>query len=349
MIKVKLLSHWGPGDNRVAEAAWASTYDQDKWENRTEEQRDKVLDIVVGHGHGTPLESVWLEFYIECPIFVERQLDKYRMTQQCQDIQINEPELSGKKLIEQYRRREQVFKKMYEGYNDPNCTCDDDSETGDNKLGYCSVHGTVTKSYSALVSRPATKDELKYSAAAYMRAMDEAAHQIEYPLSKANITSEFAPMGRDNITQNELSGRYRTIPNRFIEMSDDVAEIKAKISTHTRDQEKADWYAMMHDQYEMYEYQIDMLKQAVKEGNITQAEYKRAREFLRGILGTAFITHMKLVLNLRAFENILRERLAPDAQSEIREVAKLMLIETINNKIAPKVIEKMIERNSWKI
>ncbi len=253
-IKVKLLSHWGPGDQRTCESAWTSTYDRDKFETKTEEQIDKVIDIVVGHGHGTPLESTWMEFYLEIPIYIERQIDKYRTTQQYQDI------------------------------------------------------------------------------------------QIEY---------QFAPMNRDGITQNELSARYRTLPNRFIEMPDDVEEIletkkEPRLNNSIDRVEPAVWYHnLMESQYNTYINKINELKDWVKEGSITQADYKRAREFLRGILGTAFITHMKLVLNLRAFENILRERLAPDAQPEIQQVAKLMLLEVIKNRVAPKVIDKMCHTNSW--
>lgn len=305
-IKAKLISHWGPGDQRVAEAAWASTYDQDKWENRTEEQRDKVLDIVIGHGHGTPLESVWLEFYIECPIFVERQLDKYRMTQQYQDI---------------------------------------------NDKEYTDIEANVTQmlKLAAQVARSSdatTREIAKEFINVADNFRDTQKRIIEY---------HFGPMGRDNITQNELSGRYRTIPNRFLEMPDDVADITSR-GRFFHDGEgnnlgakgAKDWYhQVVNSQYCLYKSTLTHLKEAVTDGRLDQSEYKRAREFLRGMLGTAFITHMKLVLNLRAFENILRERLASDAQPEIQQVAKLMLKEVIDNKVAPKAIQKMIETNRW--
>lgn len=327
-IKVKLLSHWGPGDQRVCESAWTSTYDRDKFETKTEEQIDKVINIVVGQGHGTPLESTWLEFYLEIPIYIERQLDKYRMTQQYQDIRNVYDEDSVNRLYKQYQRKYLETLK----------------------------HVPSGKKQSEM-----TPQELEWSyiACGYERLLD---NLTMFTAGGLEITANFAPMGRDNITQNELSGRYRTIPNRFIEMPTDVAEIVCKAKNNALQPDPVDghmggqwdsrslkswWSNQLHEQYRKYYSDVEDLQKAVKEGLITQSEYKRAREFLRGILGTAFITHMKLVLNLRAFENILRERLAPDAQPEIQEVAKLMLLEVIRAKVAPKVIDKMCHTNNW--
>jgi len=320
-IKVKLLSHWGPGDQRVCESAWTSTYDRDKFETKTEEQIDKVINIVVGQGHGTPLESTWLEFYLEIPIYIERQLDKYRMTQQYQDIRNVYDEDSVNRLYKQYQR------KYLESLK----------------------HVPSGKKQSEM-----TPQELEWSyiACGYERLLD---NLTMFTAGGLEITANFAPMGRDNITQNELSGRYRTIPNRFLEMPEDVEKIlnvrrEPTLNNCISRVNPKGWYAsMLEAQYKAYEDKLTELKTWVEEKRITQAEYKRAREFIRGILGTAFITHMKLVLNLRAFENILRERLAPDAQPEIQEVARLMLSEVINANVAPKVVQKMIERNKWNI
>jgi thymidylate synthase ThyX len=257
-IKVELLDWWGD-DRTIAESAWASSHNQEVIKNKTEEQVDKVIDILVIGGHDTPKESVWLKFYLELPIFCERQIDKYRCTQQYQDI------------------------------------------------------------------------------------------QIEY---------QFGKMGRDSITQNELSGRYRTLNPSFIGMPNDVVDIicQANYGEYGEGYDgddalatKAVWKQQLEKQYEQYQTYLDKLKNGLEENKITQEEYKRAREFLRGMLGTGYITNMQLVMNLNAFEHILNQRLSSDAQPETRQVAQMMLQEVIDKGVAPKTIQKMIEENKWKL
>lgn len=250
-MKVTLLDWWPKaGDKAVCEAAWCSTYDRDQI--KTEEQIDTLINMLISKGHTTPLESVWLKFYIECPIFVERQLDKYRLTQQFEDI-----------------------------------------------------HGNW------------------------------------------GIECQYGAIGRNNITQNELSGRYRTIPDRFIEMPPDVSDILQKIKENPSDHYQTHFRQAIADQYEYYESGLSFLKKGVKENKISEKEFKRGREFIRGVLGTAFYTQMIWVLNLNSFQHIMNQRLASEAQVETREIAKMMLNEVVKNKVAVKVIQKMCEVNNW--
>lgn len=252
-IKAELISWWGPGDRRISESAWCSTYDRDKFEDKTEEQIDKVLDIVVKQHHGTPAEAVWLEFYIECPIYIERQYDKEALSEQYQDF------------------------------------------------------------------------------------------QIEYLFRGADL--------RPDLTQNELSGRYRSISNRYPNMPNDVAEIMCDSGYENLGtiKQQENWQTLMDSIYNEYACRINALKNAFKNKLITQEEYKRAREFVRGILPLATFTHMKVIMNLRAFEKVMNNRLASDAQVEARELAQLMLQEVISKGVAPKTIEKMISVNNWNL
>ena len=104
----------------------------------------------------------------------------------------------------------------------------------------------------------------------------------------------------------------------------------------------------MKQQYSAYQDELTYLKEALTAGDITQEEYKRAREFLRGMLGTAYITNMQWVMNLNAFEHIMNQRLDRHAQPETRLVARKMLQEVLLAEVAPKTIMKMIEVNGWK-
>ena len=246
-IQVSLTSSWG-GDRNAAEAAWASSFDKDKLESRTEDDVRRVVTGVVNNAHDTPKERIWGEFFIRCPIFCERQYDKYRMTVQYQDF------------------------------------------------------------------------------------------RIEY------LQAEF---GRNGITQNELSGRYRTLPDRPYGLPQDVAQILSKATNCPAEDEHTAWRDLMATQYEAYEYAIGCLKRAEKSELITNAEYKRAREVYRGVLGTGFMTDMRIVMNLNAFEHIVNQRLAVDTQPESRVIAHLMIEELKNSQIAPTIVHAMIAKNNW--
>lgn len=271
-IKAEVCSAWG-GDKDAANAAWASSMDKAKLEAKTPGDVMRVVTGVVHNHHDTPKERLWVEFFITCPIFVERQFDKYRMTVQYQGFTVE----------------------WYE-----------------------------------------------------------------------------APMGRDNITQNELSGRYRTIPDRPFTLPADVARIHSKAAKALSDsntlvesgegnkcyvghlgtehaQKIAEAFkARLEAQHEWYQFQLTWLKQAEQAGHITNKEYKRVREVFRGILGTAFLTDMRVVMNMNAFEHIVNQRLAKDAQDESRVLAYWM----VKNAQAAKVggetmIAEMIVANGW--
>lgn len=258
-IRVSLESQWA-SDKAAAHAAWASTSDKLKLDARTPEDIRRVVTGLVNLHHDTPKERCWFEFFITCPIFIERQFDKYRMTIQYQDF-----------ILE------------------------------------------------------------------YLEA----------------------PMGRDNITQNELSGRYRTIPDRPYTLPNDVANICAIAtdvairsmggtpSNQLLQQEKDIWADLMNEQHEWYQTKLFGLKEAEKAGAITNADYKRAREVLRGVLGTSYLTDMRIVMNLNAFEHIINQRLAKDTQTESRIVAYHMIKEVLASGTVETLITEMIKANGW--
>lgn len=262
-IEVQLCSHWGT-DRNAAEAAWASSMNKEKAEARTPADVARVVTGLVHMGHDTPKERVWMEWFITCPIYVERQFDKYRLTVQYQDF------------------------------------------------------------------------------------------QVDYLM---------APFGRDGITQNELSGRYRTIPDRPYGLPDDVASILGRVAfAEDRKHNTEWWFSDVEDatyvettrfndrvrhQHSRYQAKLVQLRDAEKTGVITNAEYKRAREVLRGELGTAYLTDMRVVMNLNAFEHIVNQRLARDTQLESRVVAYHMVCALQAAAVAPTLIEAMVTANGW--
>lgn len=258
-LKVVLCDHWGK-DRDVAHAAWASTYDAEKLSQKSDADVRRVVSDVVTLNHGTPKERVWLDFMITCPIFIERQFDKYRMTVQFQDL-----------YVEFY----------------------------------------------------------------------------------------MAPMGRESITQNELSGRYRTIPDRALDLPLDVADIinisvqgmlpdnGDAVSSFSIQQDFEDELAR---QREFYEETLRALKHGRDEAKtITPAQFKRAREVVRGVLGTAFLTDMRILCNLSAFEWIVTQRIEPAAQLESRVIAARMLQEALKLPDITVAVQQMVETNGWNV
>lgn len=251
-IKVQLLNSWqGPrgGDGTVAHAAWASTFDAEKLSSKSDEDIRRVVTNVVDHHHDTPKERLWLEFFITCPIFIERQYDKYRMTVQHQDFQV------------EFLQR---------------------------------------------------------------------------------------PMGGDHITQNELSGRYRTIPERTYTTPADVGAILKKVAAAGYTGVSANLVdEKLQEEWNFYKDVLNKMRDAEKHGHISNAEYKRAREVIRGVLGTSFLTDMRITMNLNAFEHIVNQRIDPSAQPEGNIVAHGMVSEALNKGVAPIAIEKLIAANNW--
>lgn len=75
-MKVELLSHWGD-DNMIVDVARVS-YGKEA-SNYTQEQNAKLLKYLWEHGHTSPFRHPHLQFRVQCPIFVERQLFKHNV------------------------------------------------------------------------------------------------------------------------------------------------------------------------------------------------------------------------------------------------------------------------------
>jgi thymidylate synthase ThyX len=271
-IKVELCSSWG-ADKNIAHAAWASSTDKEKLEAKSEMDVARVVTGVVNNHHDTPKERLWLEFFITCPIFIERQFDKYRLTLQYQQFDVD--------------------------------------------------------------YKPSFLDKVKDFLIKFNRQL---------PM----VSWAVGAIGRWIITQNELSGRYRTIPDRPYETPIDVAKIMDRADPELSSIYHAlEWDEVLRQQHEIYQAKLNILKNAEKLGHITNAEYKRAREVLRGILGTAYLTDMRMVMNMNAFEHIINQRLAKDAQLESRYVAYLMIKQLQASSIANVLLAEMIKANGW--
>lgn len=156
-------------------------------------------------------------------------------------------------------------------------------------------------------------------------------------------------------SHNGLSGRYRTMPDDWYPMPFDVIQIFDKAMGDSSAQ-YASFGHIISEEFddlceranEWYKYKVEYLRKKEKDGVITKAEFKRAREVLRGVLPTAGMVERTTIMNLRSFANYQFQRNSAHAQLEIRTVAKLMLEEVKKANVAPIAI-KTLEEMGWKL
>ena len=151
-------------------------------------------------------------------------------------------------------------------------------------------------------------------------------------------------------SHNGLSGRYRTLPEDWFPLPMDVIGILNSAS------ENGNWGSHLKDDFDQvcaransfYKTNLELLKNAEMKGVISNAQYKRVREVLRGALPTAGMVERTTIFNLRSFANYQRLRNSDHAQPEIRKVAELMLEEVKKANVAPIAIATL-EEIGWRI
>lgn len=150
-------------------------------------------------------------------------------------------------------------------------------------------------------------------------------------------------------SHNGMSGRYRTMPDEFMRMPNDVQDIIVRMMSDVDTTDLlADYVELCTNANRWYRQLLEDTKYAEKHGYITNPEYKRVREFCRGVLPQNNMTERITIFNLRSFANYQKLRNNPHAQPEIQEVARLMLEEVKKQNIAPVAIE-WLEKNGWNI
>ena len=154
-------------------------------------------------------------------------------------------------------------------------------------------------------------------------------------------------------SHNGLSGRYRTMPNDWYHLPQDVNDILVKLDNLPKASKSnpdpsmwiSEYEVICSKAYSMYNDRVEYLKRREKDGTISNTEFKRVREVLRGMLPTAGMVERTTIMNLRAFANYYRLRANDHAQPEIQQVAKLMLSEIEKANICPVAISALKKRN----
>jgi thymidylate synthase (FAD) len=146
-------------------------------------------------------------------------------------------------------------------------------------------------------------------------------------------------------SHNGLSGRYRTMPKDYFELPNDVMKILQKVNDDISCNLIEDYYESCEIATNNYSHAISILKESEFSNIISNKEYKRVREILRGQLPTAGMTERTSKMNLRSFANYQKLRNSEHAQSEIKQVAELMLKLVEEANICPVAIQALKEKN----
>jgi flavin-dependent thymidylate synthase len=142
-----------------------------------------------------------------------------------------------------------------------------------------------------------------------------------------------------------MSGRYRTMPSDFMSMPQDVKDIIAQVDG-PESLIESEYNALCKSANNWYTEHCSFFKTKKEEGLISNQNYKRIREFLRGVLPQHNMTERVSVMNLRSFANYYKLRAKADAQPEIQFIAHKML-ECIQEKDVCPIAIQSLNINNW--
>ena len=147
-------------------------------------------------------------------------------------------------------------------------------------------------------------------------------------------------------SHNGMSGRYRTMPTEFLDIPQDILDITNAMPGINGQYLNYSYRHICDTANQTYKQVMLDLKIAKDAGNINNDQYKRMREFMRGMLPQHNMTERVTVFNLRSFANYQRLRNSPHAQPEIRQVAQLMLEQVAVKNVSPIAI-KCLQNKGW--
>ena len=155
-------------------------------------------------------------------------------------------------------------------------------------------------------------------------------------------------------SHNGMSGRYRTMPSEWFHMADDIRDL----STHALKSVigPSDQIEKLINEYDhhcataniYYNKIVKIFKEAEIQKSISNKDYKRLREFYRGVLPQHNMTERVTLMNLRSFCNYQKLRNSEHAQVEIKQVAELMLKAVQDANVCP-IALSVLKENGWNI
>jgi thymidylate synthase (FAD) len=165
---------------------------------------------------------------------------------------------------------------------------------------------------------------------------------------KMPISTDRQHMTHRIASHNGMSGRYRTMPAEFQVVPDDVKDIINKFPANSLCNWVDEYQAICRSSNDWYQNVAAAARPLISTEHITNTEFKRLREFFRGVLPQNNITERTTIMNLRSFANYQKLRNSEHAQPEIKQVAELMLKAVIEANVCPVAIAAL-QTNGWNI
>lgn len=148
-------------------------------------------------------------------------------------------------------------------------------------------------------------------------------------------------------SHNGMSGRYRTMPTDFFGIPEDVINIMARAIESDPSDIINQYNKLCSDANNWYKHTVAYFKTR-SDKEISNSEFKRVREFLRGVLPQHNMTERITVMNLRSFANYQKLRNSRHAQPEIQKIAQLMLDAVDQANVCP-IALMALKNNGWNI
>lgn len=143
---------------------------------------------------------------------------------------------------------------------------------------------------------------------------------------------------------NGMSGRYRTMPDDWFRVPDDVKRVVDRLKVDYQYEQQYDYFCEHSNKW--YRETVAAMKRELAAGNITEAEFKRIRETTRNVLPQGNMTERTATINLRSFANLQKQRNDGHAAPEMQNIAQKMLAEVEACGKIPVALE-VLKQNGW--
>lgn len=144
-------------------------------------------------------------------------------------------------------------------------------------------------------------------------------------------------------SMNGMSGRYRTMPEDWFHLPEDVKGVLSRIDNGSMENL---YEVICEGAHAFYRNSVNLFRAELNNKTITLDEFKRLRETFRNVLPQGSMTERTATINLRSFANFQKQRNDGHAQPEIRHIAQLMLAEVEKCGKIPVALE-VLKENGW--
>lgn len=313
------------GDLRsVANAAWISTMNQDKAEERSDEDVSRVTKFLAENAHTSPFESVTVTVLLSRELMLgyhpslessplinflkfgkveSDSKEKYAITSDFLNFykinyQVGLDNIVWNKFSQKYKELAETISLLPLTGNS-NLDKDEDGEDMSENFKFSNIEVDLVSAHHQEIE-----------------SHSRFTWRVKCPLSIGvqmlrHRTGSF----------NMVSGRYKTIRQEFTTTSEDLIRILEKSDLLSKDKNMRERAEETRSFYLSFMKDIFMRK---KQGTISNEEYKRLREYVRFILPEGRMTELYVTFYKNDFDHFLKLRNSSHTQPEHIYIAQLM-------------------------